>query len=76
MAEHVTAGRIFVDGLGVGDVGNVVLRDRHNLAENGIKYNKPEGGWVRISLNADRKYLSLMTMNKGAEETRSLMCAN
>ena len=36
VTEHVTAGSIFVDGLGVGDVGNVVLRDRHNLAENGI----------------------------------------
>ena len=36
VSEHVTAGSIFVDGLGVGDVGNVVLRDRHNLAENGI----------------------------------------
>ena len=33
---HVQAGGIFVDGLGVGDVGNIVLRDRHNLAENGI----------------------------------------
>lgn len=29
-------GAIFVDGLGVGDVGNIVLRDRQNLAENGI----------------------------------------
>ena len=36
VSEHVAAGSIFVDGLGVGDVGNVVLRDRHNLAENGI----------------------------------------
>ncbi|MCI6638399.1 MAG: HAMP domain-containing sensor histidine kinase [Bilifractor sp.] len=27
-----------------------------NIIENAIKYNKPEGGWVRISLNADRKY--------------------
>lgn len=33
---HVEAGGIFVDGLGVGDVGNIVLRDRQNLAQNGI----------------------------------------
>lgn len=32
----VTAGRIMVDGLGVGDVGDVVLRDRRVLAEEGI----------------------------------------
>ena len=33
---HVQTGEILVDGLGVGDVGNIVLRDRQNLAENGI----------------------------------------
>lgn len=32
----VTAGRILVDGYGVGDVGNVVLRDRKRLAEDGM----------------------------------------
>ncbi len=34
--DHVACGGIFVDGLGVGDVGNIVLRDRQNLAQNGI----------------------------------------
>ena len=34
--DHVQTGGILVDGLGVGDVGNIVLRDRQNLAQNGI----------------------------------------
>ena len=32
----VTAGKVFVDGTGVGDVGNVVLRDRKHLAQDGM----------------------------------------
>ncbi|MBE6599611.1 MAG: ribonuclease J [Ruminococcaceae bacterium] len=36
LAETVTAGNIMVDGSGVGDVGDIVLRDRRILAEDGL----------------------------------------
>ncbi|WP_052891160.1 ribonuclease J [Thermogemmatispora carboxidivorans] len=35
-AGHVSCGNVYVDGLGVGDVGQIVLRDRQVLAQDGI----------------------------------------
>ncbi len=32
----VTAGPVYVDGLGVGDIGNIVLRERQQLSDNGV----------------------------------------
>jgi ribonuclease J len=36
VTDHITSGNVFVDGLSVGDVGQIVLRDRKVLSQDGI----------------------------------------
>ena len=52
VVSKVTARGIYVDGLGVGDVGNIVLRDRQSLSENGV---------IIVSLALERKTGKLMS---------------
>ena len=36
-----------------------------NLIENAVKYNKPEGGWVRVALNSDQNFMYLTVTDSG-----------
>ncbi|WP_032120981.1 ribonuclease J [Clostridium amazonitimonense] len=47
----VHSGRIMVDGLGVGDVGNIVLRDRKHLSQDGI---------ITVVVTIDKQTVSVM----------------
>lgn len=48
---QVSSGIVFVDGLGVGDVGNIVLRDRQLLSENGM---------IIVIITMDRKTANIV----------------
>ncbi len=50
VAGSVPAGKVYVDGSGVGDVGNIVLRDRKHLSQDGIII-------ITASVEADTGYI-------------------
>ena len=47
-SDRVQSGKVLIDGLGVGDVGSVVLRDRRHLAQDGLIV-------VAVTINSDTK---------------------
>ncbi|MBI2875200.1 MAG: ribonuclease J [Firmicutes bacterium] len=75
---RVPAGRVLVDGLGVGDVGNIVLRDRRLLAQDGIlvvviTINKQTGQLVAGPDIVSRGFIYVREAETLLEEARGLV---
>jgi ribonuclease J len=75
---QVTAGRVLIDGLGVGDVGSVVLRDRRHLAEDGLiivvaAVDKAAGKVVSGPDIVSRGFVYVRESEALMEESRNLM---
>ena len=73
----VPAGRVLVDGLGVGDVGSVVLRDRKHLAEDGLiivaaTVRKSDGVIVSGIDIVSRGFVYVRESEKLMDEARSI----
>ncbi|MDR2558612.1 MAG: ribonuclease J [Oscillospiraceae bacterium] len=78
ISTQVTAGKILVDGLGVGDVGTVVLRDRKKLAQDGliIVVASIERGSGRLMSGPDivsRGFVYVRESEELIDEARELM---
>lgn len=72
---RVTAGRVLVDGLGVGDVGNIVLRDRRQLSQDGlvivvVTMNQENGGVVAGPDIISRGFVYVRESEELIEEAR------
>ncbi|AVX20701.1 MULTISPECIES: ribonuclease J [Carboxydocella] len=75
VAGRTTAGKVLVDGLGVGDVGNIVLRDRKQLAQDGIlivvvTMNKETGAIVAGPDIVSRGFVYVREAEKLMEEAK------
>ena len=79
ITEEVENGSVFVDGLLVGDVGNVVIRDRQRLSEDGIiiiMLAMDESGEYVISgpVIDSRGFIYIKESDELIEEARQLAC--
>lgn len=80
IAGNVTAGSVMVDGSGVGDIGNVVLRDRKLLSEDGIftvviTLNKQTGALLAQPEILSRGFVYEKNSEELLKETRELVKA-
>lgn len=78
IAGSVTAGSVMVDGSGVGDIGNVVLRDRRLLSEDGIftvviTLNKQTGALLAQPEILSRGFVYERSSEELLKETRELV---
>ncbi len=76
-AGAVTAGKVFVDGTGVGDVGAVVLRDRKHLAQDGmivvcINISSQDGGVISGPDIITRGFIYVKESEDLIEELRNM----
>jgi ribonuclease J len=79
-AGCVSAGKVLVDGLGVGDVGNIVLRDRKHLSEDGMviiigTIQKETGQLVNDPDVISRGFIYVRESEKLMEEVKQI-CKN
>ena len=77
ISETVTAGKVFVDGTGVGDVGAVVLRDRKHLAQDGmivvcVNLSSQDGGIISGPDIITRGFVYVKESEELMEELRSV----
>ena len=77
LGDSVQAGAIMVDGSGVGEVGSVVLRDRHKLAEDGmvvvvLPYSSDTRGLISEPEIVTRGFIYVKESEELMEELRAV----
>jgi ribonuclease J len=75
---RVSSGQIFVDGLGIGDIGNVVLRDRRQLSADGIlitviTLSQADGRLLNEPDTVSRGFIYVRNSEKLMEEINQLV---
>ncbi|MBP0974175.1 MAG: ribonuclease J [Oscillospiraceae bacterium] len=79
IVSQAPAGRVLVDGLGVGDVGSIVLRDRKHLAEDGliiivVGINRASGEVVSGPDIISRGFVYVREAEELMEQAKQLLC--